>query len=242
VGVDPFVKLHALEENDNGAMDFVADLLTKLAIEYNLAFDIPHHVRKGAAAPGDAEAGRGASGIKDTGRLVYTLTTMSPEEAERFEIVEHERHAYIRLDPAKVNLVPKSQDTAWFKIINVPLGNGTPEYPNGDSVQTVQVWRPPETWAGLSETQLNAALTEIEEGMKNGQRFSDSPAAVERAAWVVVQRHCTDRAPQQCREIIRTWVKNGVLYKEEYDDPVKRDRRKGLRVNQGKRPGQTTPN
>jgi hypothetical protein len=29
--LDPFVKLHALEENDNAAMDFVCDLLAKLA-------------------------------------------------------------------------------------------------------------------------------------------------------------------------------------------------------------------
>jgi hypothetical protein len=27
--LDPFIKLHALEENDNGAMDFVCDLLVQ---------------------------------------------------------------------------------------------------------------------------------------------------------------------------------------------------------------------
>ena len=50
IGLDPFVKLHALEENDNGAMDFVCDLLTRLAIEHDIAVDAPHHTKKGALA------------------------------------------------------------------------------------------------------------------------------------------------------------------------------------------------
>ena len=37
VALDPFIKLHALEENDNGAMDYVCDLLTKIAIDGNIA-------------------------------------------------------------------------------------------------------------------------------------------------------------------------------------------------------------
>jgi RecA-family ATPase len=45
--LDPYVKLHALEENDNGAMDFVCDLLVTLAIEYDIAVDAPHHTKKG---------------------------------------------------------------------------------------------------------------------------------------------------------------------------------------------------
>jgi hypothetical protein len=137
LSLDPFVKLHAMEENDNGAMDFVADLLTKLAIEFDLAVDAPHHVRKGGAAPGDAEGGRGASGIKDAGRLVYTLTRMSEEEAKAFGVPEAERLAYVRLDNAKVNLAPPATSATWFKLISIHLGNATPEYPNGDDIQTV---------------------------------------------------------------------------------------------------------
>ena len=52
VVLDPYVKLHALEENDNGAMDFVCDLLATLAIEYDIAIDAPHHTKKGQLTPG----------------------------------------------------------------------------------------------------------------------------------------------------------------------------------------------
>jgi hypothetical protein len=193
VGLDPFVKLHALEENDNGAMDFVADLLVQLGIEYDIGVDAPHHTKKGQLTPGDADSGRGASAIRDAGRLMHTLTVMDEAEAKAFGISPEQRHAYIRLDKGKVNLVPPARTATWFKLVGVPIGNGNDEYPNGDEVQTVEPWTPPKTWDGLSSAALNAALTAIDAGMENGQRYSDAGPARERAAWRVVERHCPDR-------------------------------------------------
>jgi AAA domain len=237
VGLDPFIKLHALEENDNGAMDFVCDLLTTLAIELDIAVDVPHHAKKGNQVAGDADAGRGASGIRDAGRLVYTLTRMSQDEATAFDIKEADRAAYVRLDSAKVNIVPSAQNTTWFKLVSVRLDNGTAEYPNGDEVQTVEPWSPPKTWANLSNFALNAALTEIDSGMPNGRRYSGAASARTRAAWPVVQRHCSGKTESQCREIIKTWLMTGALYNAPYDDPIDRKEVDGLYVNAAKRPG-----
>lgn len=236
LGLDPFVKLHGMEENDNGAMDFVCGLLVKLAIEFNIAVDVPHHTKKGQQLAGDADAGRGASAARDAGRLMYTLTRMADAEGETFGIPVEERKLYVRLDSSKVNIAPPSGEATWFKLIGVPLQNGTPDYPAGDEVQTVIPWHPPKTWGGITSAQLNAALDEIEAGMANGQRYSDAGPAKTRAAWPVVQRHCPDRTESQCRQIVNTWVLNGVLFNEDYDDPVDRKSRKGLRVAQGKRP------
>ncbi|KRR09572.1 hypothetical protein CQ12_13880 [Bradyrhizobium jicamae] len=236
LGLDPFVKLHALEENDNGAMDFVCGLLVKLAIEFNIAVDCPHHVKKGQLAAGDADAGRGASSARDAGRLMYTLTKMTDVEGETFGIPAEQRKLYIRLDSSKVNISPPSGEATWFRLVGVPIGNGTPEYPSGDEVQTVERWHPPKTWDGISSAQINAALDDIESGMPNGQRYSDAPKAGERAAWKVVQRHCPNRTEFQCREIVRTWSKNGLLVAEDYEDPTDYKTRKGLRVIHGKRP------
>jgi hypothetical protein len=235
--LDPFVKLHALEENDNGAMDFVADLLVQLAIEYDIAVDSPHHTKKGQLAAGDADAGRGASSVRDAGRLVYTLTRMTEQEAKAFGVKLEERNLYVRLDSGKVNLSRPSGEATWFQLVGVKLGNGNADYPNGDEVQTVVPWQPPRTWDGLTNTQLNAALTDIEAGLPNGQRYSDAGPATDRAAWRVVQRHCSDRTEAQCREIVKTWVRNGVLINKSYDDPVDRKTRQGLYVDAAKRPG-----
>jgi hypothetical protein len=72
--------------------------------------------------------------------------------------------------------------------------------------------------------------------MDNGQRYSDAANAKERAVWYVVQKHCPNKTEGQCREIIRTWVKNGVLVRGEYDDPIRRTKCTGLYLNALKRP------
>jgi hypothetical protein len=145
---------------------------------------------------------------------------MTDAEGETFGIPAEERRLYVRLDSSKVNIAAPSGEATWFKLVGVRLENGTADYPNGDEVQTVVPWHPPKTWDSLSGAQLNAALDAIEAGMPNGQRYSDAPKAGDRAAWRAVQVHCPDRTEPQCREIVKTWVKNGVLTSEDYDDPV----------------------
>ena len=73
-------------------------------------------------------------------------------------------------------------------------------------------------------------------GLPNGQRYSDAAAAKGRAAWPVVAKHCPTKTKAQCREIIRTWVNNGVLYNADYEDPVQWKDRPGLFVDSSKRP------
>jgi hypothetical protein len=236
ISLDPFIKTHALEENDSGDMDFVCDLLARLAVEFNIAIDSPHHVHKGTITPGDADSGRGSSGIRDAGRLVYTLTPMSEGEAGMFGIPVEDRRFFVRLDSAKVNITPPSSKATWFHLVGVPIGNATEQYPAGDTIQVVEPWSPPNTWAGLSPVTLNAVLDDIERGMPNGQRYSSAGAAKDRAAWPVVIRYCPDRTEAQCREIIRAWVKSTLLYDDEYDDPIDRKPRQGLYVDAAKRP------
>jgi AAA domain/Bifunctional DNA primase/polymerase, N-terminal len=209
VSLDPFIKSHAVSENDNNAIDAVVDILTELASKYDIAVDVPHHVSKGQADPGNANRGRGASAMKDACRLVFTLTPMSLEEAKSFALDETMRRSLIRVDSGKVNIVPPMADAKWFRLVGVPLGNGTDLYPNGDMVQTVEPWTPPDTWAGLSHDLLNRVLTAIDAGMPDGNRYTDAPSAKERAAWHVVLEHAPDKSEAQAREIIKTWVKTG---------------------------------
>ena len=237
VCLDPFVKTHALEENDNGAMDFVCDPLATFADDYNIAVDAPHHTRKGITTPGDPDMGRGSSSIRDAGRLVYTLTPMGEAEAKQFSIEQLDRRSFVRLDSAKVNIARPANTATWFKLVSVNIGNATEAYPNGDEVQTVVPWNSPKLWEGLASEILNAALTEIDNGMPNGQRYTDAGGGKgDRAAWKVVQKHCPDKSEGQCREIIKTWIKSGMLYAVEYDDPIDRRKRSGLRLDTTKRP------
>lgn len=242
VSLDPFIKTHSLEENHSGDMDFVCDLLARLAVEYNIAVDSPHHVHKGTLTPGDADSGRGSSGIRDAARLVYTLAGMSETEAAAFNISPDDRCTYVRLDPAKINIAARSAKATWFKIVGEPIGNGTPEYPNGDTVQVVEPWSPPDAWADTTSVGLNAVLSDIDRGLTDddgrptGQRYSNAPNAGDRKVWPVVRKHYPEKPEGQCREIIQRWLGTGLLYLDDYDDPVQRKERKGLFVCDAKRP------
>jgi hypothetical protein len=201
-----------------------------MSVTYKISVDAPHHTSKGPPDPGNADKGRGASAFKDGGRLVYTLNVMSEQETKQFDIAVDERRRYIRVDAGKVNLAASTK-TRWFQLVGVRIGNGTERYPNGDEIQVAVAWKPPETWAGLSRATLNAALDDIEAGLPDGRRYSAANAARDTAAWRVVQKHTAT-----CREIVKTWCENGVLYSEAYKNPKTRDEAQGLRVNNALRP------
>jgi len=246
VALDPFIKLHDLGENDSGDMNFVCGLLTRIAVESKIAVDVPHHIHKGQVVAGDADSGRGSSGIRDAGRLIFTLTIMSATEAQSFNIDPDQRFSYVRLDSAKVNIAARSGAASWFRIVGVPIGNVTPEYPAGDTIQVAEPWSPPDAWAGLSIVTLSAILDHIDAGIRDddgqltGERFSNAPAAKERAVWPVVQRFAPDKSEAQCRTIIHQWLTNGVLLSEPYQSHEQRRKVPGLRVDATKRPGTTT--
>jgi hypothetical protein len=237
VALDPFVKSHSVGENDNNAIDAVCGMLADMADQHNIAIDFAHHARKGPTQPGDAARSRGASSSVDAGRLMRTLTPMSDVEANLFGITPKERPAFIRLDDAKVNLMPRSGEATWFRLVGISLGNTAvnPLYPRGDNVQTVERWTPPDLW-NAPTTVFNAILDEIDAGLPDERLFSHQGPAKERAAWPIVQKHL-DRTEGQAREIIKTWVKNGVFTVVEYEDKTDRKFRTGLKSDPTKRPG-----
>jgi hypothetical protein len=212
-------------------MDFVCTKLNELAQTYNIAVDCPAHTRKGGLEAGSSDNRRGATAQRDAGRLDYTLTTMTEEEGNSLGVGPVERKDYVRLDRAKANIVRRSIEATWFRMVSVNLGNTTEQYPEGDAVQALESWIPPETWAGVTDEQIDAILGDLDKGIEDGRRYSEDSHAKERAAWLVVQAHCPDKPKAQCREIIKTWIKNGVLESREYDDPIRRDKAKGLFVN-----------
>jgi RecA-family ATPase len=146
VGIDPFIKAHGVEENDNNAIDEVCNMLAAIADEFDIAIDLVSHARKGSATPGDADRDRGASSKRDAGRLMRTATGMTVSEAATFKVDEKDRPSLVRVDDAKVNLTPKSHQAVWFKLVGCAIGktNVDPLYPSGDNVQTVIRWYPPD--------------------------------------------------------------------------------------------------
>jgi hypothetical protein len=239
LSIDPFVKAHGVEENDNNLIDQVCILLADIGDELDLAVDINSHARKGLAIPGDAERDRGASAKKDAGRLMRTVAGMSAEEAELFDIAPKDQPLYIRVDDAKVNITPHSTVAMWFKLVGVLIGNTqvNPTYPSGDNVQTVERWYPPDAFAKIDKLTVDRILNKIDAGPYEGGKYSPAPNAKERAAWPVVQEFCPELTDKQAKHILATWIKNGVLVKREHKDPKDSHDHPSLFVS--KRPGDT---
>jgi hypothetical protein len=235
VALDPFVKSHAVAENDNPAIDQVVQILTDLGVKHDIAVDTPHHTNKGTPTPGDANRGRGASSMKDAARLVYTLSPMMEAEAQQFGLSEFERRHLVRMDPGKVNIAPPMHEAKWFRLVGVSLGNPTELYPNGDNVQTVEPWTPPDVWAGLDSILLNRVLTDIDAGLADGNRYSNASNAGQRAAWCVIVKHAPEKSQAAARAVIAAWIRTGLLYSQKYKNPDSKFVF-GLHVDPSKRP------
>ena len=128
---DPFITMHDTEENDNGAIQQVTNVLKHIAKEANVAIEIIHHTKKGGAKTdseghaGDVEAGRGASSLKDACRIATTLARMAPKTADKLGInYEDEGRFLVRLDHGKGNFSGPPEGASWFKQVSVQLSNG----------------------------------------------------------------------------------------------------------------------
>jgi hypothetical protein len=236
VSLDPFVKAHGVEENNNSMIDDVVQVISDLAERFDIGVDVLHHAAKGSPDPGNPNRGRGASSMKDAVRLLYTLSAMTPEEGKALGLSESDRRMLIRCDSGKVNIAPPMTEAKWFKLVGVDIGNGTDLYPNGDSVQTVEVWVPPDTFAGTSSVLLNEILSDIDAGMSDGVRYSDAPNATSIAAWRVIEKHCPSKSEAACRQIVKIWLKSGLLIRRTYENKATRKPANGLWIDPEKRP------
>ena len=128
--VDPFIRVHQVDENDNPAIDAVIEQFSRIASRCNCCISLVHHGRKtppGAVkTTGNADNARGASALKDAVRLAHELTEMTERDAERLGVGDAERPWLIRLDDAKNNMSPPAESAIWFKRKGVLLPNGLP--------------------------------------------------------------------------------------------------------------------
>ena len=231
VAIDPFVKLHEVDENDNGLIDQVCVLLVRIAIECGCAVTIVHHTAKGFTKPGDADRMRGASALRDAVRLFYTLTPMSKNEAEGFGLSEAGRRSLMRLDSAKLNLLPPAPEAKWFRVVDFELGNRTDEYPRGDRGQTCELWYPPDRGASIDPEAIQQIFDQLEAGPAIGRRYSrTSNTAKEREAWRLIQTHCPNLTKFQANDELKRWLRAGFVVEQKYTDPITRKLRSGLFV------------
>lgn len=120
--VDPFVKSHAVNENDNGAIDLVVNEWNRIAVEADCAVWLVHHTSKLRGDDANVESARGAKSLSDAVRVAHALNPMS-DKCAKDNALENPR-AYIRCDCVKSNYGQRTSTPDWYKFESVDLGNG----------------------------------------------------------------------------------------------------------------------
>jgi hypothetical protein len=232
--VDPFIRSHELDENNNPAMDAAVRAWTEIAEEANCAVLLVHHVRK---SPADGmEAARGAKALVDAARVGLLLTAMTEQEAEDIGVKPEDAHRFIRMDNAKANMAPANAAT-WFHMVERNLGNSRPMYPSGDTVSAIVPWNRPKAFEGISDLQCNDALTAINVGPRPGIRYCAHQRGRDNSRWagsVLITQLGISEA--RASTIIGLWLKTGLLFERAYRDAEQRKDRTGVFVDDTKRP------
>ena len=173
--LDPLGAMHTLPENSNEAANLLFGALREVAERSGAAILLVHHTGKAAAQDMDAagpNAARGASAFVDGSRHVRQMRRASEKDAAKLCIPPKDCWKYVRIDNGKANLAPAGA-AYWVKLVNVPLGNCTTDYPHGDHVQTVEAWEPPSASALTTATNKRAVYDAVAAAEPSKRRASE---------------------------------------------------------------------
>jgi hypothetical protein len=213
--LDPLIKFHAVEENDNPAMNEVGTTLAQIAIAANCAVEVLVHTSKPKGQRITAEHVRGASSFVDAARAVRVVNPMTEEEAQRLGIDEARRPWLFRVDLSKGNLAPPSE-AKWFKRVSVPVNNGTARMPEGEQFPAVAPYRLPDPVATTTEADVAKALAHLARGPDQaGSPWRGSDKAHGYAGVGIAEALGLDTGDPQtrvtCRKLIKQWLSRGLL-------------------------------
>jgi hypothetical protein len=214
--VDPFVSTHAVNENDNGAIDKVAKLWAQIADQTNCAIDIVHHLRKLADREATVEDARGAVSLIGAARSVRILNRMSATQAKDAGLSEQDRYGYFSINHGKSNLTPLSNKMDWRRLEGVPLGNGRGLTRPQDFAPVVIEWQ----WPSM-EKQLEAVSDEALVAIKKRIGGGDYRYNEQAATWAgiivadVLKIDLDERTEKgRVKRMLKQWEKEGHFTSE----------------------------
>lgn len=229
VNVDPFVNTHSINENDNGAMNKVADQWRSIAQECNAAVGLTHHIRKTGDARNEvsAEDLRGAVSLTAAARLVRILAPLSANEALTFGIESERRRFYFWINPSgKPNIVPPATNRVWCHMASVNLDNGDDQW-DSDNVGVCEAYEPVDSLNGVTGRdveELRRRLMNASEDFLVKHCRKDAQANEE--AWIgcliaeIVGLDVDDDMDKaNIKRIIKAWIKAKVLEEVRLQNP-----------------------
>jgi hypothetical protein len=213
--IDPFVSSHSANESDNMEIDAIAKEWALVAKNANAGVGLAHHVSKAGAMEATALSARGAVALINACRSVLVLNRMNEEEAKRYGIEDERRRRFFRVYDDKNNRAPPSDQSDWYQMWSVNLGNGDDGY--GDSIGVVVPWSPPDAFEGVTVDHLRRVQAAIDAGEYKAHHSAEDWAGVAVAS--VFGLDVQDKAHKaRILKMLNTWEANGALKVEERKD------------------------
>jgi len=142
VTVDPFISSHAVNKNDNSAMQRAAEAWREVAHKGGCSVELIHHSRKLKGERATDEDARGGSSLIAACRFTRALNLMDADSAAHFRMSARDVMGIVGIfRDGKQNLVQRQAGAQWFKLKEQALYNG----PGGAPESTVGVpthWSP----------------------------------------------------------------------------------------------------
>jgi hypothetical protein len=218
--VDPFNLSHELDDgNNNVRVGQVAKEIARIARESGVAGLVLHHLRKGNS--GHIDDLMGAASLRATVRSTRILSRMSDDEAERLNIRPQEAWRHSRIAASKENYAPPPDLATWYKLESVRLDNPSADYPEGDSVQVTTPWSPPSAFDGLSLAAIARIFEAIRAGPGEGEFYSPDRRSKRWVGAVIAAN--SGKGEADAARILRSWLKNQVLFQDSYVSPERRE-------------------
>lgn len=218
--VDPFAETFAGDENSNSELKWAGVLWREVARRTNAAVLLVHHTGKYAKdMQGDPDAGRGGGSLTGIARVVCTVFTMTPKEAEACGVNAMDRVRYIRFDDAKANQSLVTLRTKWFYKDTVTLPNSGVTEP-ADEVGVLQPWQPTDALSKLTDEHINQILRELSVGIRddNGRPTGEFYLPRKRgrsggARWAgnVLKRFEPTLTDPEAQGILDRWTSNEMI-------------------------------
>jgi archaellum biogenesis ATPase FlaH len=212
---DPFVSVHLVNENSNGAVQAVVAMLRKLARDGDCSVMLVHHVRKGNGDDASVESIRGAGALIGAARAARVVNRVAEDDALKLGVDEADARSIFRVDDGKANLAPPAHAAVYRRMISV-------EIDNGEWIGVCVPFEMPNAFDGLSAKDARKVQDAVAEAAAAGKPFRDNSQSAE---WVgikiaeLLDLDIGDKAAKgRVLAILREWKKTGVLAVEKMRD------------------------
>lgn len=206
--IDPFVNAHAINENDNMAVNAIVAEIRRVADETKCAIGLVHHIRKGNGDEASIDSVRGAGSLIGAARAARVINRVSPDDAARLGIDETEARSLMRVDDGKANLAPPAAAAVYRKMEGVKIDNG-------EWVGVAVPYKLPDAFEGVSAKDARAIQRLAANALESGEPYresSQSPKWIGLAVADLIEVDISDKAERhKVSSIIKTWIKTNVL-------------------------------